>query len=735
MNILIMEEEKINKDKQLFTDAFNICWELLKEKNYYLNDRENVSLYSDTALNYGENMFEVMVVILRNIITSNINKIHVNDTPIYQQTTPDNCNDFYNYNNIDAAIDAVVNSRDSYEKDNANIDAAIDAVVKSCHSYENIDEEATVDTARMFKPNEEERDIVNRNYNRIQGVIHYGSTATTSSNDNNLCASKSNEFIGNNETNLLKRNYMDTDIDIKNEPIDIEDFIGIFNIPQKEKSTEDLDDQRNKNDSYANKNKLLNDYVHRKCIEHKNSGYRLTHEVVRNFGYEAAYKLNMQNLNFAGGISWLRNFKNIYNITGEDFDLKINDLPKKDENISTKLIKTKCPHCNLKGDNLLKRDENISKKSIEKNCQNFDLKIDNLPKKDQNISTKSIEKNCQNFDLNINNLQNKDQNISTKQIEKNCQNFDLNINNLPNKDQNISTKPIEKNCQNNSTTDSVNTPTIKDSRENLEKKMENAIRYEKKVKLVDLSYKNPTWSVKKLRKTSGATNISSVERLEKWRNQLKIKKTKSEMFQLINNWVYKKIIDYENKYEITDNQIKQWSIEAKKKFMFKNLHLSSSSNNWLKQFKQNFELTCHYFDLKINPNNGSIEESSAKKIHIPHELKVKVVKLSNEKPSWNIDVLKNHTDCVDLNSDKQLDDWKKKIKKEQSIRDKYDKIYNFIYDKCSSHKNKRKYKKITRKMLIDWRDEAKKDFGFHELPDVEFSPEWISKLKKQFLME
>lgn len=484
-----------------------------------------------------------------------------------------------------------------------------------------------------FFLDEEGQDIVNRNYNKIPKILNYGSIATTSSNDNNLITLRTNELIENNETDPLKRDDIDTDIEIKNEPIDIEEFIGIFNT-QNDKSKDNPHDQRDKNDSDVYKYKLINDYVYEKCFEHKNSGYRLTDEVVRNFGFEAVDKLNIQNFQFTGSITWLRNFKDSYNITGEYSDLKINDLPKKDENIST-------------------------------------------------------------------------------------------------------TNSIEKICENPSATDSINIPnnTITISRENLEKKMENAICYEKKVLLVDLSYKNPTWSVKKLRQKSGSSNISSVERLEKWRSQLKIKKTKTEMFQLINHWVYKKIIDYENKNEITDEQIEQWSIEAKKKFMFKNLHLSSSSNNWLKQFKENFELTCHYFDLKINPDNGVIEESSVKKVHIPHELRVKVVKLSNDKPSWNIDVLKDHTDCVDLKNDKQLDDWKRKIKKEQSIRDKYDKINNFIYDKCCSHKIKRKYKKITRKMLIDWRDEAKNHLGLNELPDVEFSPEWISKLKKQFFIE
>lgn len=136
MNVIIVEPEKMNKDKQLFTDAFNICWELLKEKNYYLNDRQNVSLYSDAALIYGENMFEVMVVILRNIITSNINNVPANDTPVCHQTnqvlTPVRCTDCCMYDNADAAIDAVVNS---------------------CYSYgnENINEEATDDPVRNFE--------------------------------------------------------------------------------------------------------------------------------------------------------------------------------------------------------------------------------------------------------------------------------------------------------------------------------------------------------------------------------------------------------------------------------------------------------------------------------------------------------------------------------------------------------------------------------------------------------
>ncbi|XP_044020275.1 MATH and LRR domain-containing protein PFE0570w-like [Aphidius gifuensis] len=67
--------EKMNfvvemNDQQLFTDSFKICWELLKSREYYLCEHDT-NIYSRLSLNYGQDMYDAMVIIINKIIKSN----------------------------------------------------------------------------------------------------------------------------------------------------------------------------------------------------------------------------------------------------------------------------------------------------------------------------------------------------------------------------------------------------------------------------------------------------------------------------------------------------------------------------------------------------------------------------------------------------------------------------------------------------------------------------------------
>ncbi|XP_044020371.1 probable ATP-dependent helicase PF08_0048 [Aphidius gifuensis] len=68
-------------DQELFTDSFNFCWELLKSKEYYLSERET-DIFSKMSLNYGQDMYDAMMIIINKIIKSNEHKSKVESIKI-----------------------------------------------------------------------------------------------------------------------------------------------------------------------------------------------------------------------------------------------------------------------------------------------------------------------------------------------------------------------------------------------------------------------------------------------------------------------------------------------------------------------------------------------------------------------------------------------------------------------------------------------------------------------------
>ncbi|XP_044020251.1 putative leucine-rich repeat-containing protein DDB_G0290503 [Aphidius gifuensis] len=63
-------------DQQLFTASFNVCWEILKRKEYYLCEHDT-NIFSRLSLNYGQDMYDAMMIIMNKIIKSNEHKVEV----------------------------------------------------------------------------------------------------------------------------------------------------------------------------------------------------------------------------------------------------------------------------------------------------------------------------------------------------------------------------------------------------------------------------------------------------------------------------------------------------------------------------------------------------------------------------------------------------------------------------------------------------------------------------------
>lgn len=83
---LTNQAEKIKlKNKELFTDAFNICKKLLIEEDCYINDRENNS-FSDLSIVHGHKMYKAMIQALNSITASNVqpDKIELSNKQLKQ---------------------------------------------------------------------------------------------------------------------------------------------------------------------------------------------------------------------------------------------------------------------------------------------------------------------------------------------------------------------------------------------------------------------------------------------------------------------------------------------------------------------------------------------------------------------------------------------------------------------------------------------------------------------------
>ncbi|XP_044006468.1 uncharacterized protein LOC122851359 [Aphidius gifuensis] len=116
--------EPINKhqfkktDQQLFTASFNVCWEILKRKEYYLCEHDT-NIFSRLALNYGQDMYDAMKIIMNKIIKSNEHDVAVEKSKVESiqiVTTEATCDSGYD-DNYDQS-----NQQQQKQVDRVNID-------------------------------------------------------------------------------------------------------------------------------------------------------------------------------------------------------------------------------------------------------------------------------------------------------------------------------------------------------------------------------------------------------------------------------------------------------------------------------------------------------------------------------------------------------------------------------------------------------------------------------------
>lgn len=78
-----------------------------------------------------------------------------------------------------------------------------------------------------------------------------------------------------------------------------------------------------------------------------------------------------------------------------------------------------------------------------------------------------------------------------------------------------------------------------------------------------------------------------------------------DMMELINQWVYKKCIEHQDKEEkFATQDLKNWGMEAKKSLMFGHLRFSAS-DKWCTKFKEVYKISGTSRNLKITLNSAN----------------------------------------------------------------------------------------------------------------------------------
>ncbi|XP_044005470.1 uncharacterized protein LOC122850377 [Aphidius gifuensis] len=202
------------------------------------------------------------------------------------------------------------------------------------------------------------------------------------------------------------------------------------------------------------------------------------------------------------------------------------------------------------------------------------------------------------------------------------------------------------------------------------------IPYDKKLRIAQMIENHPTWSMQKIKELNDVHHVSSGQ-IEIWAEQVKKGGSFYDKINQINNWVFAKCLDCQkNNKKFSDECIQNWALEAKKIYFSGNINkLFTASSFWITKFKKlhgitgitkdnlqideefikptistdNLQNDCATKDetrddtdklksignLCCNPLYNSFNLRETKNIHIPFDVKKKVVELMRKNPSWS----------------------------------------------------------------------------------------------------
>lgn len=161
------------------------------------------------------------------------------------------------------------------------------------------------------------------------------------------------------------------------------------------------------------------------------------------------------------------------------------------------------------------------------------------------------------------------------------------------------------------------------------------LTYSEKVKLVNLSIDNPTWSLDKLQEVSGCPNIKRKSRFIVLKRQILNDKNKFEKFKTINDWIYQScVIENPDINEITDAKLKAYAKRVKEIFG-PEANKFYITKGWLYHMKKLLGISDESNDVKQEP-----EKSGSKNVGIylfKHSSSFEEDEEHNENSDWSHD--------------------------------------------------------------------------------------------------
>ncbi|KAF7994912.1 hypothetical protein HCN44_004384 [Aphidius gifuensis] len=175
------------------------------------------------------------------------------------------------------------------------------------------------------------------------------------------------------------------------------------------------------------------------------------------------------------------------------------------------------------------------------------------------------------------------------------------------------------------------------------------------------------------------------------------------------------------------------------------LKLLDKNPDWsLKQLRQHSgcsKIQDHHQLRKWKDQVKKYEESKSSKSpkqreFIPLDMKIKIVNMAKKHPEWSIKTLQEKTGCPLIERRQQLNLWNEHIQAGGSQKERNQKIFKWIYEKCIEKKKQNNKTKITTNEIMEWSYEAHKLF-FPNIPikyknRTNEKSSWVANFKRYY---
>ncbi|KAF7992281.1 hypothetical protein HCN44_001606 [Aphidius gifuensis] len=128
------------------------------------------------------------------------------------------------------------------------------------------------------------------------------------------------------------------------------------------------------------------------------------------------------------------------------------------------------------------------------------------------------------------------------------------------------------------------------------------VTYDDKIKVIKLARENPTWTIAMLRQVSGVKCLKGITTLDLWKKEVKNGGNKRDKSYRLNQWLDNKVNEYKSKNKKLTREIIQGFLdEAEKSLKIKNLITPKGRTWWCKFRKRhNLDINCHVPKSKVN---------------------------------------------------------------------------------------------------------------------------------------